>query len=40
MAFYVIDQKDKACSDFKKAGDLKYNPAVIWIKIQKEIHGV
>ena len=35
MAFYAIDQKDKACSDFKKAGDLKYNPAVSWIKDSK-----
>ena len=35
MAFYDLDQKDKACADFKKAADLKYKRAVIWIKDSK-----
>ena len=32
MAYYDLDQKYKACADFKKAADLKYKRAVTWIK--------
>ena len=35
MAFYDLDQKDKACADFKKAADLKYKRAVVWINDSK-----
>ena len=35
MAFYDLDQKDKACADFKKAADLEYKLAVSWINDSK-----
>ena len=35
MAFYDLNQKDKACADFKKAASLKYKLAVSWINDPK-----
>ena len=35
MAFYELDQKDKACVDFKKAADLEYKLALSWINDSK-----
>ena len=35
MAFYDLDQKDKACADFKKAADLEYKLALSWINDSK-----